>query len=151
MRNHTCLLDHHPKSRYVTIGLKERVRFYWVLKIDSHKKEVARQPQEEVARQAKFSQPTQPIPKPICDRSGQPDITQDVISVQTCPSEENKNVRVEQTHSRSGQPDKDTTMQYKTTLKCIMRAKRSTLTMRQFVKELRKTWTSQFQDYQILL
>ena len=102
-----------------------------------------RQPQEEVARQAKFFQPTQPIPKPICDRSGQPDntqgvfvvkgetsrsqeisvksfheelcssdrsgqphITQDVISVQTCPSEENKNVRVEQTHDRSGQLDK---------------------------------------------
>ena len=39
-------------------------------------------------------------------RSGQPDITQDVIGVQTCPSEENKNVRVEQTHDRSGQPDK---------------------------------------------
>ena len=94
--------------------------------------EVARQPQEEVARQAKFFQLTQPIPEPICDRSGQPedtqgvfvvkgetsrsleisvksfheelcssdrsgqlDITQDVISVQTCPSEVNKNVRVE--------------------------------------------------------
>ena len=40
------------------------------------------------------------------DRSGQPDITQEVISVQTCPSEENKNVRDEQTHDRSGQPDK---------------------------------------------
>ena len=40
------------------------------------------------------------------DRSGQPDITQDVIGVQTCPSEENKNVGVEQTHDRSGQPDK---------------------------------------------
>ena len=93
--------------------------------------------------QAKFFQPAQPIPKPICDRSGQPDntqgvfvvkgetsrsqeisvksfheelcssdrsgqpnITQDVISAQTCPSEENKNVRVEQTHDRSGRPDK---------------------------------------------
>ena len=33
--------------------------------------EVARQPREEVARQAKFFQPTQPIPKPICNRSGQ--------------------------------------------------------------------------------
>ena len=102
--------------------------------------EVVRQ---EVARRAKFFQQTQPIPKPICDRSGQPDntqdvfvvkgdtsrsqeisvksfheelcssdrsgqpdITQDVIGVQTCPSEENKNVRVEQTHDRSGQPDK---------------------------------------------
>ena len=40
------------------------------------------------------------------DRSGQPDLTQDVIGVQTCPSEEIKNVRVEQTHDRSGQPDK---------------------------------------------
>ena len=106
--------------------------------------QVVRQSQEEVARRAKFFQPTQPIPKPICDRSGQPDntqgvfvvlkvkrpvlkrlvrnlsheelcssersgqpdITHDVISVQTCPSEENKNVRVEQTHDRSGQLDK---------------------------------------------
>ena len=65
--------------------------------------EVVQQSQEEVARRAKIFQP---IPKPICDRSGQRDITQDVISVQTCPSEENKNVRVEQTHDRSGQPDK---------------------------------------------
>ena len=40
------------------------------------------------------------------DRSGKPDITQDVIGVQTCPSAENKNVRVEQTHDRSGQLDK---------------------------------------------
>ena len=105
--------------------------------------EVVRQSQEEIARRAKFFQPTQPMPKPICDRSRQPDntqdvfvvkgetsrsqeisvksfheelcssdrsrqpdITQDVIGVQTCPSEENKNVGVEQTHDRSGQPDK---------------------------------------------
>ena len=34
---------------------------------------VARQPQDEVARQAKFFQPTQPNPKPICDRSKQLD------------------------------------------------------------------------------
>ena len=68
--------------------------------------EVVRQSQEEVARRAKFFQPTQPIPKPICDRSGQPDITQDVIGVQTCPSGENKIVGVEKTHDRSGQPDK---------------------------------------------
>ena len=37
--------------------------------------EVARQPEGEVARQAKFFQPTR-------DRSGRPDITHDVISVQ---------------------------------------------------------------------
>ena len=67
--------------------------------------EVIRQSQEEVARRAKLFQPTQPIPKPICDRSGQPDITHNVIGVQTCLSEENKHVRVEQTHDRSGQLD----------------------------------------------
>ena len=43
--------------------------------------EVVRQSQEEVARRAKFFQPTQPIPKPICDRSGQPDNTQGVFVV----------------------------------------------------------------------
>ena len=41
--------------------------------------EVVRQSQEEVARRAKFFQPTQPIPKPNCDRSG--DNTQDVFVV----------------------------------------------------------------------
>ena len=104
--------------------------------------EVVRQSQEEVARRAKIFQTTQPIPKPICDRSGQLDNTQDVfvvkgetsrsheinekgfhgelcssdgsgqpddthnvLGVQTRLSEENKNVRVEQTRDRSGQPD----------------------------------------------
>ena len=42
---------------------------------------VVRQSREQVARRAQFSQPTQPIPKPICDRSGQPDNTQDVFVV----------------------------------------------------------------------
>ena len=40
------------------------------------------------------------------DRSGQPDITQDVISVQTRSSEDSKSLNVAQTHDRSGQPDK---------------------------------------------
>ena len=44
--------------------------------------EVVRQSLGEVARQAKFFQPTQPIPKPICDRSGQPDNTQGVSAVE---------------------------------------------------------------------
>ena len=35
------------------------------------------------------------------DRSGQLDITQDVISVQTCSCEDNKSLNVEQTHDRS--------------------------------------------------
>ena len=115
------------------------------------REEVAQQPRGEVSRQAKLFQPTQPIPKPICDRSGQPDnkhevfvdkgetswsreikeksspwsreikvtsshgelcssdrsgqpdITPSVIKGQTNLSEE---IRVEQTHDRSRQPDK---------------------------------------------
>ena len=101
---------------------------------------VVQQSEGEVARLAKFFQPTQPIPSPNCDRSGQPDITkdvirktsrsqetgvnsfneklcssdrsgqpditQDVISVQACSSEDNKSLTVEQTHDRSGKPDK---------------------------------------------
>ena len=38
---------------------------------------VARQPEGEVARQAKFFQPAQPTPNPIRDRSGRPDDMQD--------------------------------------------------------------------------
>ena len=70
--------------------------------------EITRQPEGEVARQAKFFQPPQPIPNPIRDRSGQPGITQDVISVQTCSSEDSKSLNVEQTHDRTGRPVTDT-------------------------------------------
>ena len=72
--------------------------------------EVVQQSQEEVARRATFFQPTQPIPKPICDRSRQPDNTQDVFVVkgETSRSQE---ISVESFHEelcssdRSGQPD----------------------------------------------
>ena len=70
MRKHTCHLDLRQRSLYVTIGQKELGS-----KVD-------RQPEGEVARQAKFFQSTQPIPNPIRDRSGQHGITQDVIVVQ---------------------------------------------------------------------
>ena len=76
-----------------------------------------------------FSQLTQPIPKPICDRSGQLDNTQGVFVVkgetsrsheidekgfhgELCSSDRSgkpdnlsENTRVEQTHDGSGQPD----------------------------------------------
>ena len=47
MRKHTCHLDHHQRSRYVTIGLEGK--FHWVLQLinsqkvklfDSHKKKL---------------------------------------------------------------------------------------------------------------
>ena len=146
--------------------------------------EVVQQSQEEVSRRAKFFQPTQPIPKPIRDRSGQPDnkqdvfvvkvkrpvpmnekgfygelgssdqsrkpdITHDVISVQTCPSGENKNVRVEQTHDRSGQLDKHNVAVQDNPE--VFREIKTLNTDNELIrKELRKTWTSKFQDYHIL-
>ena len=106
---------------------------------------VDQQPEGKVVRQSRgevqhatFSQLTQPIPKPICDRSGQPDNTQDVFVVESetsrsheinekgfhgelCSSDRSgqpditpsvikahnlsENIRVEQIHDRSGQPD----------------------------------------------
>ena len=76
---------------------------------------VVRQSQGEV-QHATFSQLTQPIPKPICDRSGKPDNTQDVFVAkgETSRSHEidekgfdnlSENTRVEQTRDGSGQPD----------------------------------------------
>ena len=82
---------------------KISLRHDWTKELGS---KVDRQPEGEVARQAKFFQPTQPIPSPNCDRSGRPGITQDVISVQACSSEDYKSLNVEQTHDRSGQLDK---------------------------------------------
>ena len=69
--------------------------------------EVARQPQEADARQTKFFQPTQPIPSPNCDRSGQLDITQDVIRKTSRSQEISVNSSNEELCSsdRSGQPD----------------------------------------------
>ena len=37
MRKHACHLDHHQRSRYVTIGLA--VKFHWVLQLINNQKE----------------------------------------------------------------------------------------------------------------
>ena len=131
MRKPTCHLDHHQRSRYVTIGLKGK--FYWVLQLinnqkeklfDSHKKKLP--DEQNSSNQPNQSQSQSVIDQgnlitntkcllikvsvkssheELCssDRSGQPEITQNVIRAQTNLSEE---IRVEQTHDRSGQPDK---------------------------------------------
>ena len=98
---------------------------------------VDQQPEGKVVRRSRgevshatFSQLIQPIPKPICDRSGQLDNTQDVFVVkgetsrsqeinekcfyeEPCSSDRSgqpditsEDTRVEQTHDRSGLPDK---------------------------------------------
>ena len=101
--------------------------------LDSHEQKLLNSHEEKFRDKQNSSNQPQPIPKPICDRSGQldnkhevfvdkgetswsrdikkkssprsgqPDITLSVIKAQTNLSEE---IRVEQTHDRSGQPDK---------------------------------------------
>ena len=109
MRNHTCLLDHHQRS--------QEGKFHWGSTVDQQSGgKVVQQSRGEVARRVKFSQLTQPIPKPICDRSGQPDNTHDVFVVkdETSRSHEinEKGFHGELCSSdRSGQPDKHTNEQ----------------------------------------
>ena len=55
----------------------------------------------EVVQHATFSKPTQPKPKPICDQSGQLEITLSVIESRDL----SENTSVEQTHDGSGQFD----------------------------------------------
>ena len=110
---------------------KISLRHDWTKELGS---KVNRQPEGEVARQAKFFQQTKLIPNPIRDRSGQPDITQDVISVQTRSSEDSKSLNVEETHDRTGRLVKDT-VAVQDDPEVYMMPERSTLTMRHFVNE----------------
>ena len=110
---------------------KISLKHEWTRELGS---KVARQPEGEVARQAKMFQPTQPTPNPIRDRSGRLDDMQDgrntsrsqeinVISFneelsssdrtvrpgetelsQTRSSEDSKSLNVEQSHDRTVRP-----------------------------------------------
>ena len=134
MRKHICHFDHHQRSRYVTIGLQKRERFYWALKIDNHmkklldshkKKLLDKEHSSNQPNRGRSGQPdnTQDVfvvkgetsrsqeidekcfHEELCssDRSGQPDITPSVIRAQNNLFQD---IRGEQTHDRSGQPDK---------------------------------------------
>ena len=136
---------------------KISLRHDWTKELGS---KVDRQPEGEVARQAKFFQPTEPTPNPIRDRSGRLDEIQDErktsrsqeISVNSFNEELSSGDLLQQRKfkhvhlktervlmlSRLMVQQGDllmTQMQYKTTLKKIMRLERSTLTMRHFMKE----------------
>ena len=145
---------------------------------------VVRQSRGEVSQHATFIQLTQPIPKPICDRSGQPDNTQDVFVVkgetsrfqeidekcfheELCSSDRSgqpdntpsvirahnnlsEDIRVEQTHDRSGNLI-NTQSNDKMLLKYIVKLRCSTRTTSSIVQSTRRTLTSTFQDYHILL
>ena len=102
---------------------KISLRHDWTKELGS---KVDRQPEGEVARQAKLFQPTQPTPSPNRDRSGRPDDMQDGRNT-SCPQEINVNssheglnssdrtvrpvvsedkmsLNVEQPHDRTGRP-----------------------------------------------
>ena len=109
MRNHTCLLDHHQRSHYDTIGPEENDQLGSTVEQQPEGK-VVRQSRGEVSQHATFSQLTQPIPKTVCDRSGQPDNMQGVFVVkgETSRSQEiNEKCFHEELCSsdRLGQPD----------------------------------------------
>ena len=114
---------------------KISLRHDWTKELGS---KVDRQPEGEVARQAKFFQPTQPTPNPIRDRSGRLDEIQDerktsrsqeisvnsfneelsssdrtggpveTEEIQACSSEDRKSLNVEQTHGTTGRPVNNT-------------------------------------------
>ena len=90
MRNRTCLLDHHQRSHYETITTGPEGMMNWVLQLKQQPVgKFFRQSCGEVQR-ATFSQLIYPKPKPICDRSGKLDSTQDVflVKVETSRSHE---------------------------------------------------------------
>ena len=110
MRNHTCLLDHHQRSHYDTITIGPEGKFNWVLQLINSQMVRLFDSLEEKFNTKTFSQPTQPIPKPIRDRSGQPEDTQDVIDVKgetsRCHEIDEKGFHRELASSdRSGKPD----------------------------------------------
>ena len=115
---------------------KISLRHDWTRGNDKLGSTVEQQPVSKLVRQSRgkvqhatFSQPTQPKPKPICDRSAKPDSTEDVFVVkgETSRSHEidekslhgelvssdrsvkpdnlSENTRVEQAHDRTGQLD----------------------------------------------
>ena len=81
MRNHTCLFDHTKISlRHDHDWTRGKVQLGSTVDQQPPEGKVVRQSRGEV-QHATFSQLTQPIPKPICDRSGQPEDTQGVFVV----------------------------------------------------------------------
>ena len=134
MKDHTCLLDHHQRSHYVTIGQRN-----WVRKLTDNQKGKLLDNQKEklLDKQNSSNQPNQfqiqfvidqgdlvsrkterktsrsqeisvnSSNEELCssDRSGRLVETEEI---QARSSEDSKSLNVEQTHDRSGRPGKDT-------------------------------------------
>ena len=129
-KDHTCLLDHHQRSHWDTIT-------NWTRGNDELGSTVEQQPVGKLVQQScgevqneTFSQPTQPKPNPICDRSEKPEDTERVFvdkgktsrsqeiddkrlhkelgsSVETGkPEKLSKDIRVMHVHDGTGEPVK---------------------------------------------
>ena len=125
------------------------------------------------------SQPTQPKPKPICDRSGKLENTEDVFvdKGETSRSHEidakgfheelgssdrsgkpdklSENIRVKRAHDGTGQPVEQNSSSAHAVkehffLKKIVTLRHSTLTTSSTVQSTRRTLTSTYQDHHIL-
>ena len=118
---------------------------------------VDQQPEGKVVRQSRgevqhatFSQLTQPIPKPICDRSGQPEDTQGVFVVK---GETSRSHEIdEKGFSRKLTMDQGNLMSVTANnmlLKNIVKLRHSTRTTSSIVQSTRRTSTSTFQDHHI--
>ena len=81
LRKHTCLLDHHQISHHDTITIGPKGMMNWALQLNNSQLVKLVQQSFGEVQHATFSQLTQPKPKPICDRSGKPDSTEDVFVV----------------------------------------------------------------------
>ena len=140
---------------------------------------LVRQSRGEV-QHATFSQPTQPKPKPICDRSGKLDSTEDVFVVNgetSCsheidekglheelvssdrsgkPDNLSENTRVKQAHDGTGQLVERNSSSVHTVKEQFAPEENrdislySTRTTSSTVQSTRRTSTSTFQDYHIL-
>ena len=70
MKNHKCLLDHHQRSYYDTITIGPEGMMNWALQLNNNQSVNSFSSLVEKFNMQRFSQLTQPKPKPICDRSG---------------------------------------------------------------------------------
>ena len=81
MKNHTYLLDHHQRSHYDSITIGPKGMMNWALQLNnSQSVNLFNSLVEKFNKQRSPNFPNQK-PKPICDRSGKRDNTEDVLVV----------------------------------------------------------------------
>ena len=109
MRKHTCHLDHHQRSRYLTIGLEGK--FHWVLQLINNQKEKLFGSHEEkfLDKQNSPNQPNQSQNQSVIDQGN-------LITRKTCLLSKGETSRSQEideksfheelcSSDRSGQPD----------------------------------------------